>query len=138
MNRRLLLVALTAFTLGMPVAAQADIIDDMVEVLEDQGYSRIEVTTTFLGRTRILASNGQGTRELVINPRTGEVLRDVWISPDGNAVPPALTRADDERDDDDDGDDDHDDHSGHGGGADDKDDDDDNSGHGGSDDDDDD
>lgn len=44
--------------------------------LQDEGYTVQQVSTTFLGRIRIAAAKGDYQREIVINPRTGEVLRD--------------------------------------------------------------
>lgn len=121
MKRRLLLTAFTLLTLAFPVAAHADLVDDMVQILSQQGYDDIEVTRTLLGRTRILATNEQGTRELVINPRTGEVLRDIWTNRNGENLPLLLSGTLDDEDDDD-----AEDNSGPGGGGDD----DDRSGHG--------
>lgn len=46
--------------------------------LQREGYARISMTTTLLGRIRIQAEGQKGQREIVLNPRTGEVLRDVW------------------------------------------------------------
>ena len=47
--------------------------------LRQDGYEQIVVTTTLLGRIRIVADGAQGQREIVLNPRTGEVLRDVLL-----------------------------------------------------------
>jgi hypothetical protein len=144
MNRRHVLFSATTFVLLSTTAARADYVEDVVEWLTGQGYRNIEVTRTFLGRVKIVASKGNGRRELICNPRTGEILRDIWIDADGEIHPPTVTSDssgsnsggttnssddDDEdddrsrRSDDDDDDDDDDDHSGHGGGDDDDDDD---------------
>ena len=105
----------------MPVrVATADYVDDVVVQLEDQGFGLIEVTRTLLGRTRIVASNGNGngTRELILNARTGEILRDVWMNSSGQSSP-GLVNGSEGTPGDDDGneDDDHggnDDNRGHG------------------------
>ena len=47
--------------------------------LRQDGYEQITVTTTLLGRIRIVADGAMGQREIVLNPRTGEVLRDVLL-----------------------------------------------------------
>ncbi len=47
--------------------------------LRQDGYEQITVSTTLLGRVRIVADGAQGQREIVLNPRTGEVLRDVLL-----------------------------------------------------------
>lgn len=143
MNRRSFLLTATAFTLLSTTAARADYVDDIVKWLEREGYAGIEVSRTLLGRVRIVATKDSRTRELVCNPRTGEILRDVFIDADGEVRSPLSVPGD--RDDDDSGDnsghDGSDDNSGHDGGDDHEDSsghrsggDDDKSGHGGGDD----
>ena len=44
--------------------------------LRQDGYEQITVTTTLLGRIRIVADGAQGQREIVLNPRTGEVVAE--------------------------------------------------------------
>ena len=139
MNRRSFLVAGAAFAALSATAAFADedYVKDIVAFLKTHGYTDIAVSRTLLGRVRIVAINSKGKRELICNPRTGEILRDVIITADGEMRPPVETGTpnsgsgnsgtgggDDHGGDDDDRDDD--DHSGHGSGGGD----DDNSGHG--------
>ena len=101
--------------------------DDIIERLVEAGFGQIEVTRTLLGRIRIVAIKGNMRRELVVNPRTGEILRDVTlVAEDGKGAPgsskgqgrlvggPGSGGDDDDDDDDDDNDDDDD-----GGGSDD-------------------
>jgi len=92
MHRRHLLLAAIGLALLPATAARADDddLEDLIEVLEDQGYDRIELEQTMLGRTRILARKEGGTREIIINARTGEVLRDVWIDQRGRSRPADL------------------------------------------------
>lgn len=47
--------------------------------LQDQGYTIIEKGYTFLGRLRIVAESDVVHREIVVNPGTGEILRDYAI-----------------------------------------------------------
>jgi len=62
-----------------PGLAQADSLEDtIVDQLQKQGYSDVRVGRTLLGRTRIVAEGEGREREIVVNPRTGEILRDVW------------------------------------------------------------
>jgi hypothetical protein len=62
-------------TLALP--ARAEPIDEVIVAqLRAQGYSQIVVTRTLLGRIRIDAALGGLRREIVLNPRTGEILRD--------------------------------------------------------------
>jgi len=79
MDRRKFLVLVTAFSLSGTLPARADEEDDIVGRLVEAGFGQIEVTRTLLGRVRILATKGNLRRELVINPRTGEILRDVTL-----------------------------------------------------------
>lgn len=90
------------------------------------GYSDILVSRTLLGRVKIEADGDEGRREIIVNPRTGEILRDLFLRlgdgaegrllrDDGNRSSGRSSRGDDDdRDDDsaDDGDDDDDDDSG--------------------------
>lgn len=63
--------ALPALALAGPVE------DSVVRQLSQQGYSRIEISRTWLGRTRIVAQREDLRREIIINPATGEILRDL-------------------------------------------------------------
>ncbi len=65
------------------VAAQS-VTDQVVQQLRAQGYSEIVVTRTWLGRLRFVSERGDFVRELVINPQTGEVLRDYLRSSDSD------------------------------------------------------
>lgn len=124
MDRRKFLVLVTAFSLSGTVPALADNEDDIIERLIEAGFGQIEVTRTLLGRVRIVAFKGSIRRELVINPRTGEILRDVTLVAEGGKSSPGSSKGkngsssgsgsgdDDDRDDDRDDDDDDDDHGG--------------------------
>lgn len=99
MKRLRLILAAIAFV-ALPVqAALADYVQDLVAVLEDQGYREVSVERTLLGRTRILAVGKNGTRELILNARTGEVLRDIWIDRGGRSLPSELAAGDQSSDD---------------------------------------
>jgi hypothetical protein len=98
MNRTLKLttaiVLVTCF--GTPGYAQTASVESYVQQLLDQGYTNIEISTTFLGRTRIEAYRGSLERELIV-ARNGAILRD------------ETEESDDEDDDDDDDDEDDED-----------------------------
>ena len=66
--------------------ATPDLVDAITHQLRDQGFSRIEVSRTLLGRTRIVAHSGDGEREIILNPNTGEILRDLWEPKDGGTT----------------------------------------------------
>lgn len=59
-----------------PSAAPAASHDALIQALAAEGYTRIEISRTWLGRTRISATGPGRTREIVLNRRTGEILRD--------------------------------------------------------------
>jgi hypothetical protein len=142
MHRRAFLLGIAAgLVLAGPALAARDYVADIVRALKAQGYRDIDVSRTLLGRTRITAKGKRSTREIIVNPATGEILRDLRtgsgaddiLGGDGSGRGSSDGDDDNSGGDDDDDDDDDDDNSGSGGGDDD---DDDNSGGGGGDDDD--
>ncbi|MEL6587411.1 MAG: hypothetical protein AAFY65_03405 [Pseudomonadota bacterium] len=78
MKRRDVLLGLGALLVAAPKSAMAAVREQVVAQLRAQGYRDIRVTRTFLGRLRIVARNGRHTREIILNPATGEILRDYW------------------------------------------------------------
>ena len=77
---------------GMAQAGGALTVEErLVAGLQDQGYRVVEKGYTFLGRLRIVAENDKIHREIVVNPGTGEILRDyaVYISDMPQALPDA-------------------------------------------------
>ena len=79
MNRRAL-PALLLVALVSGGAARADEpIDRILRELRQLGYTEVTVERTLLRRTRILAHSEEAEREIVVNPHTGEILRDLLI-----------------------------------------------------------
>ena len=75
MKRIIIPLVVAAGLIGPPVhAATADAI---VTELREQGYRQIEIRRTLLGRTRIIATSPSYDREIVLNPSTGVILRDL-------------------------------------------------------------
>lgn len=71
-------VLISALLLLMAGAAQAETPQErLVAALTAEGYVIVETERTWLGRLRIVAIRGDVRREVVINPGTGEVLRDI-------------------------------------------------------------
>ena len=66
--------------------AFADEVSGIVRWLRGLGFDEISKSQSLLGRVQIRATGAIGTRELVINPRTGEILRDVWVDAQGKRV----------------------------------------------------
>lgn len=77
MSLRAAMVALLTAVLfsAHPAKADADL-DDLVNKLKAQDFSEITVSRTLLGRIRVTASGNGQSREIVINPSTGAILRD--------------------------------------------------------------
>lgn len=111
MKRRQVLAGLFAAAGGQFCAANAAVAasfaEQIVSQLRAQGFGDILVETTWLGRTRILAERRDLRREIILNPNTGEILRDLWSSKSGGTVQIGRIGDDDEG------------NSGHGGGSDD-------------------
>lgn len=80
MKRRDFVIGVTlGIMLGGPAFAQ-DFVERITRQLRAQGFDEIGVQRTLLGRTRILAEGRSGRREIIVNPRTGEILRDLWFA----------------------------------------------------------
>ena len=108
---RPLKTALMAGIIGLlPLPGFAeDLQSSVIAQLREQGYTEIIVTRTFLGRMRFVALADGVEREIVINPSTGEVLRDFSHRDDDEAEIPRLIDHRDDDDDEDEGEDDWDD-----------------------------
>ena len=92
---RLLTAAPLALGASLCVAAGAlaETQDEIVAQMQKQGFKSIEVSTTWLRRVRIVGEGQPGAREVVLDPRNGEVLRDFTApsrgTPEGQGfVPP--------------------------------------------------
>jgi len=79
---RSILLAIAFAAAALP--AFADVTSAWVKQLRLDGYEDIEVTRTWLGRVRIVAEKGEIEREVILHPRTGEVLRDYSRHEDGS------------------------------------------------------
>lgn len=80
---RQLLFAAALSLLAGPVLA-ADVTSAWIRQLALDGYEEITISRTWLGRVRIIAEKGEIEREIIINRRTGEVLRDYTRREDGS------------------------------------------------------
>lgn len=68
------LIVFLCFCFPIPVNAQAPT-DNYIKQLIELGYDEVEVSKTFLGRYRILATRDGQTRELIV-ARNGQILFD--------------------------------------------------------------
>lgn len=66
---------------GAPATAQ-DLQTVLLAQLTEQGFAKVKISRTFLGRVRLFATSSDHTREIIFNPRTGEILRDYWVALD--------------------------------------------------------
>ena len=110
MMARIMMGALVVGALGGGPALAEGFADSIVRQLEAQGFSRIETEQTWLGRTRIVAEGAQGQREIIVNPNTGEILRDLWLAQNDGGIGGLIAAGvsdDDDRDSDNDDDDDN-------------------------------
>lgn len=81
MRRRQLLLALALWSLAGPGLARS-VTERVARDLSRQGFTSIEISRTLLGRDRVVATGPDGRREVIVNPRTGEILRDLWTPSD--------------------------------------------------------
>lgn len=63
--------------LAGPALAQ-DFVESVIAQLRKQGFQSVIEERTLLGRVRLTATRGDGVREIIINPKSGEILRDLW------------------------------------------------------------
>lgn len=70
-------LAFAGMLLASPVLADGRV-NAITQQLAAQGYDQIKVSKTFLGRVRVEAQRKGLEREIIFNPRTGEILRDYW------------------------------------------------------------
>ena len=118
-RRQFLIVIASAAVAASPVLAE-DVVLSIVRQLRRQGFRTVTTERTLLGRVRILANRKDGEREIILNPRNGEILRDLWTAAAGSKSTAKIIS--DGKGSDKPGSDDHGSHEG-GGGKDDDDDD---------------
>ncbi|MDG1738222.1 MAG: hypothetical protein P8L68_11205 [Paracoccaceae bacterium] len=70
-------IAFAATLAATPVVAD-EFSDRVVNWLEEQGFTHFEIKRTWLGRIKIEAYANGIEREIILNGRTGEILRDYW------------------------------------------------------------
>lgn len=115
MNRRRFLCGLAAAATAAATPALAkDYVGTIIRQLRDQGFRDIVEARTLLGRVRIAAVRPDGLREIIVNPLTGEILRDLWLPVAGGSGERSIIGADHDDDDDDKDDDEDDDRRGSG------------------------
>lgn len=76
--RHFLVILVLTFSAVLPAGA-VTIEERIAAELMSQGYEILESNRTWLGRLRIVAENDEIRREIVINPGTGEILRDYSV-----------------------------------------------------------
>ncbi len=84
-KRAIFLSAILFLSIAAPISAQQTASNDrrsytqVIFNLEDEGYQVTELTTTLLGRVRIIARNSVHLREVVVSRATGEIKSDVIL-----------------------------------------------------------
>ncbi|NHF72566.1 hypothetical protein G7044_05350 [Paracoccus sp. 12-3] len=76
--------------------AAGDVAGQVTRQLMDQGYDRIEVHRTLLGKVVVTATGRGHQREIVIDPRNGALLRDLVRDADGGTESVGLAVVDDD------------------------------------------
>lgn len=76
LSRLVLVLCLVLAPLAATAGRADDVRDYIVRELREDGYSDIRLSRTLLGRMRFVATRPDARREIVVNPRTGEILRD--------------------------------------------------------------
>ncbi len=104
------ILAFSVLLVLAPLVASADsdtVRDRVIDELTEDGYQEIRISKTLLGRMRFVAIKPRHRREIVVNPRTGVILRDyIQILNNGGNGGSLSGGASSGRDDDDDDDDD--------------------------------
>ena len=83
MGRKRFVGALVVGAMGAAPAVADGFSERIVQQLEQQGFRGISTERTWLGRTRIIAEGDDGQREIIVNPNTGEILRDLMLTANG-------------------------------------------------------
>lgn len=79
-------LAVSTALLASPVGA-SEYADRIILWLQEQGFTEFEVERTWLGRIKIEAYADGIEREIILNARTGEILRDYWEIEDEDRAP---------------------------------------------------
>ncbi len=125
MKRRDFLSGIAVGLASVTPAFAQDVVSQIRRQLRQQGFREIAEERTLLGRVRIMAVRNDGRREIIINPSTGEILRDLWSPLSGGLGRIQIIDedsrgsggGDDESDDEDDDEDDDGEGGGGGGGS---------------------
>ena len=90
MQRRVFFAGLVVALFGAGAALASDYQSSVLAQLRAQGFDEIKVETTWLGRLKITAQRRGAEREIILNPRSGEILRDILSTRDG-AIRPRIS-----------------------------------------------
>ena len=77
-------LALLLGTSAAMAETTSQLTEPIVSRLQEEGYVVVQIKRTWLGRILIISQNGEFLREVVINPHTGEILRDKLFALDGS------------------------------------------------------
>lgn len=74
---KIILVVLLTASAAPAFSGAATPVETVSAQLADQGYQVETVSKTFWGRVKIVAVKDDREREVIVNPKTGEILRDL-------------------------------------------------------------
>ena len=74
---KILLVLILTVSAVPAFSDMAPTVSTVAEELADQGYQVSRISKTFWGRVKIIAQKDDLEREVILNPNTGEILRDL-------------------------------------------------------------
>lgn len=93
-RRKILALVLGGLMAALPASAKG-VADEIARQMSRQGFRNISIEETWLGRTRITGTRNGGSREIIMNPKTGEILRDLWLNAQGQVRAADIVLGDD-------------------------------------------
>lgn len=86
LNNPKLLALVFAGILAAHPAFSDNYADEIALQMARQGFADVAVDGTWLGRVRVTGTRNGTVREIIVNPNTGEILRDLWLNDEGQVI----------------------------------------------------
>ena len=87
---KLLSLLLAGLLAAQPAFAQS-LADDIALQMTRLGFVEVAIDETWLGRVRVTGTRNGTSREIILNPNTGEILRDLWLDENGQMIAADIT-----------------------------------------------
>ncbi len=87
---KLLSLLLAGFLAAQPASAQS-LAEDIALQMTRLGFVSVTIDGTWLGRVRVTGTRNGTSREIILNPNTGEILRDLWLDENGQMTAADIT-----------------------------------------------